>query len=409
MTLSVLLWIAVGGLAGATVFLGLVLLAAGRFQRSRRASHADAALLPPVTLLKPLHGAEPHLWENLESFFRLEYREYEIVFGARHADDPALAVVDLLRQRYPHVAAKVILAGKPEHPNAKVCALQKMIAAASHDYLVISDSDVQVAPNYIQEVVRPLLDPAIGLVTCLYRGLPTGGVWSRLEALGMSVEMTSGVLVANMLEGMRFALGPTMATRKDVLANIGGIMVLADYCADDYVLGELVAQAGMKVELSHHVIEHVCLHQSMRQSLLHQVRWMKSTRFSRPLGHIGSGMTFAVPFGLLGLVAGIAAGHPGLGVAMLAAAVANRVVQALVVGWGVVDDPQALRYCWLYPARDLLGSLLWAWSFLGGRTIVWRDQRYRLLNRGLMCAVEARAPMPQPAKGAIRPHAEISH
>jgi ceramide glucosyltransferase len=407
MMVSALLWIAVAGLTGATVFLGLVLLAARRFQNSSRRARADASLLPAVTLLKPLHGAEPGLRENLESFFRLNYRDYEIIFGARHADDPALAVVDLLSQRYPYVPVKVIVAGEPEQPNAKVCALKKMVAAASHDYLVMSDSDVRVAPHYIQEVVRPLLDPGVGLVTCLYRGVPTGGVWSRLEALGMSIEMTSGVLVADMLEGMRFALGPTMATRKDVVSKIGGIGVLADYCADDYVLGKLVAEAGLEVVLSHHVIEHVCLNQSLRQSLLHQARWMKSTRFSRTWGHIGTGMTFAVPFGLLGLGAALAGGHPVLGAFMLAAAFANRVVQALVVGCGIVNDPNALRYFWLYPARDLLGGMLWAWSFVGGRIIVWRDQQYRLLNGGRMCSVDAAAPAP-PVKRVIRPHAEIS-
>lgn len=386
-----LLWVAVVGLTGATVFLGLVLLAARRFQSSRRSGAPSGSVLPAVTLLKPLHGAEPRLRENLESFFQLNYSDYEIVFGTRHAGDPALAVVDALRRRYPYVPVKVVLAGEPDRPNAKVCSLVRMVAAASNDFLIMSDSDVHVAPNYIREVLPPLLNPGVGLVTCLYRGVPTGGFWSRLEALGMSVEMTSGVLVADWLEGMKFALGPTMATRKDVLNKIGGMGALADYCADDYVLGSMIAAAGLEVVLSHHVIDHVVLNQSMRQSLSHQARWMKSTRCSRPLGHLGSGMTFATPFGILGFAASLGTGHPGLAVATLLAALANRMVQALVVGWGIVADPYALRYCWLYPVRDLLGAVLWAWSFVGGRTIIWRNQRYRLLRGGLMASYGAPA------------------
>lgn len=262
----------------------------------------------------------------------------------------------------------------------------RMVDAASHEYLVISDSDVHVEPRYLEQVVTPLLNPATGLVTCVYRGVSTGGLWPLLEALGMSIEMTSGVLVADMLEGMKFALGPTMATRKDVLRRIGGVGVLAKYCSDDYVLGQLVEASALEVVLSRHVIDHVVLNRSMRPSLVHQARWMKSTRFSRPKGHVGTGMTFAVPFGLLGLAAGWMDGRPGLGFLLLGIAVANRVVQALVVGWGAVRDRDSLRYCWLYPVRDLLGFVLWCNSFLNSK-IVWRGQRYRLLSGGRMIAV----------------------
>ncbi len=394
--LTILLWVAVAGLTGSGIYLALVLLAAGRFTSSKRRV-PEINSWPGVSLLKPLCGDEPRLRENLESFFRLRYPKFEIVFGTRNAGDPALAVVDELRREYPWVAVKVVLAGEPDRPNAKVCAMTKMVAETDFEYLVISDSDVHVQPNYIQSVIHPLFDPAVGLVTCLYRGVPCGGLWSRLEAMGMSVEMTSGVLVADMLEGMKFALGPTMATRKDALAKIGGVGALADYCSDDYVLGQLIAEKGMEVVLSQHVIDHVVLNTSMRTSLQHQARWMKSTRCSRPLGHVGTGMTFAVPFGVIGCAAAQVAGHHVLGFAMLALALCNRVLQAVVVGWGVVRDRESLRYCWLYPLRDLLGFVLWAWSFVGGRTIVWRAQRYRLLSGGRMVLAGMSTPPPPPS------------
>ncbi len=399
--LTALMWMAVAGLTGSGIYLGLVLLAAGRFTGSKRAV-PEINSWPGVSLLKPLYGDEPRLRENLESFFRLRYPKFEIIFGARNASDPALRVVNELRREYSWVSVAVVLAGEPDRPNAKVCAMTKMVAEAEYDFLIISDSDVHVEQNYIQSVVHPLLDPAVGLVTCLYRGVPTGGLWSRLEAMGMSVEMTSGVLVADMLEGMKFALGPTMATRKDALAKIGGMGALADYCSDDYVLGQFIAEKGMEVVLSQHVVDHVVLNTSMRSSLLHQARWMKSTRCSRPLGHVGTGMTFAAPFGVIGCVAGVLGGHVGLGVAMLALGIANRIVQALVVGWGVVRDRESLRYCWLYPLRDLLGFALWAWSFVGGRTIRWRGQKYRLLSGGQM--VREGAPLPaQPPNTSPQP------
>ncbi len=394
---TALLGIAIAGLTAATIYLLLVAAAAQKFRRAKGRRSSGTAAIPPVTLLKPVYGSEPRLRENLESFFRIDYPKYEIVFGTRYADDPALAVVRELRARYPHVRTRIVLAGEPDRPNAKVCALTRMVAAASYELLVISDSDVQVAPNYIEEVTRPLHDPGVGLVTCLYRGVPTGGLWSRLEALGMSVEMTSGVLVADMMEGMKFALGPTMATRKSVLRMLGGVEVLSDYCADDYVLGKLVAAAGLRVVLSDHVIGHVVVGQAMRSSLSHQARWMKSTRFSRPLGHAGSGMTFAMPFGLLGLAAGLSSSHAVLGLSVLALAFGNRIAQALIAGYAVVNDRESLRYCWLYPLRDLLGFLLWSWSFAGGSTIIWRNHRYRLLDGGRMVAVRPAFATPESA------------
>jgi ceramide glucosyltransferase len=393
---EILLWLALAGLVSCTGFLLLAVAAAIRFRRRQRRSAVDGAW-PPVTLLKPLCGLEPNLEANLESFFRQDYPSFEIIFGTRDRNDPALEVVRALQSRYPRVAVKLVCSGEPVRPNAKVCSLEKMCAAASFDHLVISDSDVQVTPDYLRDVVGPLLDPSVGMVTCLYRGVPTGGIWSRLEALGMSVEMTSGVLVAEMLEGMRFALGPTMATRRDVLERVGGVAPLADFCADDYLLGNQIYRSGYTVVLSPFVIDHVVLNRSFEASLSHQVRWMKSTRFSRRKGHIGSALTFAMPFGLLGMAAGIALGNPLLATALLAWAVLNRIILSAAVGWAVVGDSRALRYCWLYPVRDLLGFFLWCASFMG-RSIVWRGTRYRLEPGGKMARLGVSAKEKPPSE-----------
>ena len=420
MTTTLLLLIAEGGLISCTAFLLLVMAGAVRFRREQskaleapaaRPKAADAGKLkadnsgkqkaggtekleadrvkfPAVTLLKPLHGMEPEMEAKLESFFRQDYPEFEIVFGARDADDPALAVVRELQIRYPQTRVKVEYSGRPAKPNAKVYLLSKMMGAAANDYLVISDSDVRVGPDYLREVVRPLLDPAVGLVTCVYRGVSTGTIWSRLEALGMSVEMTSGVLVADLLEGMKFALGPTMAVRREVLESVAHWPDLADYCADDYVLGDAVYKSGMKVVLSHYVIDHFANNRGWKDSILHQIRWAKSTRFSRPWGHPATVLTFAMPFGLLGMAAAFFAGRPQLAIALIAWALLNRVLLAVVTGWGCLGDRSSLIYSWLYPVRDFMGFLFWASSFFG-REIVWRTERYRLEYGGKMARSEA--------------------
>jgi ceramide glucosyltransferase len=371
------------GLLCSTGFLVLVLYSVVRFRSAPGQSNHNFS--PPVTLFKPVHGMEPRLEENLESFFRQDYSQFELIFGARHADDEALAIVNRLRGKYPQVAVKVALSGEPSRPNAKVCSLEKMVPLAATDFYIISDSDVHVGPTYIREVIAPFADSQVGMVTCLYRGVPTGGLWSRLEALGMSVEMTAGVVVANTLEGMKFALGPTMAGRRDAIEKSGGMGALADYCADDYVLGNSIAELGYRVLISEHVIDHIVLNRSFRDSVLHQVRWMKSTRFSRPKGHFGTVLTFAMPFGLLSLIGGVLMGNPFAGLAIFGAAVLNRIVLSLATGWGVVRDRNSVRYCWLYPLRDLMGFFFWMASY-GSSTIVWRGELYRLYYGGKMSA-----------------------
>ncbi len=401
-----LLLIAILGLVSSTGFLLLVTVAAARFRRRGRREAADAAALaaddlPPVSILKAVCGLEPMLAENLESFFQQDYPCFELIFGARTPEDPAFAVINDLRRRYPHVKARCVYSGEPTWPNPRVYSEHKMLAVAEYDYIVTGDSDVRVPRDYLRHIIAPLRDPQVGLVTCLYRGKPSGGFWSRLEAAGMSVEFASGVLAADLLEGMKFALGPTTATRKDVLAHIGGVGVLADYHSEDYELGRRVDAAGYRVLLSHVVIDHVTLNRAM---LSRQVRWMRCTRSSRPAGHIGNGLTFATPFALLGFAAAALWGHWILASALLAWGFLNRWVQALIVGWGAVRDPELPRYLWYYPFRDLLGFCFWLASFTG-RNIVWRGEVYRLGPRGRVISLRHGPPAAEPSSrtAPVRP------
>jgi len=384
--LKIVLGISLIGSVSSTGFLIMTLVGTVRYRRRARQALAAASgipktLLPPVTILKPLHGMEAELEQNLESFFQQDYPDYEMIFGARDAGNPALQIAERVRSRYPHVKSRVVLSGPPTWPNAKVFSLQKMIAASTRSYFIISDSDVRVAPDFLRNTIPPLLDPKVGLITCMYRGIPASDFWSSLEALGLSVEMSSGVVVADMLEGMRFALGPAMAVRRDAIEAIGGIAATADYYSDDFELGNRIWGKGYKVVLSHHIVKNVLTPRSPIRTLGDQLRWMKSTRYSRPAGHLGTGLTFAMPSGLLGLVAGIGLGHSALGFSILAAAFVNRVIQSIVAGWGIARDPRALALCWLYPWRDLLGFFMWVGSYTS-RHFYWRGETYRFSKGG---------------------------
>ena len=250
--IHLLLALGVFGLITSTVY--SIMVVAGILYFRRQKPVVDPVFAPPVSLLKPLHGAEPNLAEHLEGFFQQHYPAYEILFCARTLNDAGLHIAREVAARYPSIPARFLTCGAPPFANAKVASLDRMAQAAHHEILIISDSDVRVTPQYLRAVVAPFADQGVGMVTCPYRGVPspapavdgrrTSVLWAQLEGAGMSIEMTAGVLVANMLEGMQFALGPTMAVRSPCVRQIGGFRVLGQYCADDFLLGNLVDDPG---------------------------------------------------------------------------------------------------------------------------------------------------------------------
>jgi ceramide glucosyltransferase len=377
---SLLLMLAVLGTISSTIFLALTIAGSLRFHHEAKLAKAlqpDRADLPSVSILKPVHGMEAQLTENLESFFRQDYPAYEVLIAADEENDPALEVARNVKARHPEIPCRILVTGRPPWPNPPAYSFSRMMEVAAYNILVTSDSDVEVSANYLQDVVAPLLDPKIGMVTCVYRGKNVAGFWSGMTALGMSVEMTAGVLVANLLEGINFGLGPTIAVKKEAVERIGGYQALGDYFANDYMIGNLIAKAGYRVVLSHHIISHVVSQKSFRKMWDSQLRWAKSTRYSRPRGHFGSGLIFAVPFGLLGFAAAAPLGKMWLGLILLGAAFLNRILESWLIGWGIVRDPVALKRPWLYLVRDLLGFAVWAASYTSARA-VWRSSNYEL-------------------------------
>jgi ceramide glucosyltransferase len=335
----------------------------------------------PISILKPLAGADEGLEENLRSFFEQDYSDFEVLFAVRDAGDAAVEVVERLRAEYPQVPSRLLVTGEPPYPNAKVFSLDRMLAVARYDLLVMSDSDIRVGPGMLRQVAAEFEDESIDLATCPYRAVPGASFWSTLEAIGMNTEFLAGVLVARLTEGMKFAVGPTIVARRRALDGIGGFDRLKDYLAEDFVMGQFAAQAGFGVILSSCTVEHRIGSQGLRANAAHRLRWARSTRRSRPGGYLGQLFTNPLPLVLL-LLAIAPAWWP-----LAAAAAVLRALAAWVVAGWVLDDPLTARRWWLVPAQDLLSFVFWLAGFFGN-TIVWRGQRYHLRADGRFEPIE---------------------
>ena len=376
-------WVAALGTVTSTIYSGMVIVGAIRFgRRKRREDAVPARFLPPVSVLKPLHGAEPGLEENLRRFYLQDYPEYEIVFCARYASDAGLQLARSVAAEFPEVPTRFLTCGEPQFPNAKMWSMAALAEAARFDFLVTSDADARVERDYLARCVQALADGRTELASCLYLGRTQGGFAAELDAVGKSVEMAGGIFVAEMVErGVRFALGVTMILRREAFASAGGYEDLGQYYAEDFVLGNRLAERGAgRVRMSSHVIRLMVLPQNFRSSFHDQTRWMKSTRRSRPAGHLGTGLTFAVPFGMLGLLWSLVFGSPGRGLLWLLGTCADRWAMAAVVLWALGEE-EPLRPIALYPIRDLLGAAVWAASYMGS-TMQYHGGAYELGEGG---------------------------
>ncbi len=382
-------WIAGVGTLTSTIFCGLAVAAAARFgKRRQRERSLPAAFAPPISVLKPLHGTEPGLQCNLESFFEQRYpAPFEILFCARHEDDEGLQLARAVAARYPAQPVRFITCGEPLYPNPKMFSLAVLTEAAAYPHLVTSDADCRVQPDYLLRCVQSLAPShtadgkPVELAFCLYRGhVDRGSLFTHLDAVGKSVEMGAGVLIADMLSGTDFALGVTMILHKSTFEQAGGFEDLGTYWAEDFVLGNRLAAAGRGVEISTHVMEMNLTDRGVARSFRDQLRWMQSTRRSRPWGHLGTGLTFAMPFGLLGFAVSGLTGAWRRGAVFLAVSVINRWIEAYAM-LRALDEKRISFYTLLYPLRDLLGFILWCCSYLPADTR-YHGTRFRILPDG---------------------------
>lgn len=352
----------------------LCLWSAAQFKRSRKLQEVEATHLPPASILKPLKGNDPEMYESFRSQCLQDYPEYEIIFGVNESDDPAIALVERLKVEFPQRAIRLVICREDLGPNTKVSNLIQMLGDASHKYLIVSDSDIRVPEDYLRRVVAPLADPKVGLVTCLYRGVASASLWSRLESLAISTDFCPGVLVARQIEGVKFGLGATMAFRRRNLQAIGGFEVLVDYLADDYQLGQRISALGLNVEIPDVVVETFLPGYTLGGFFAHQLRWARTIRDSRFSGYVGMGITYGLPWAILTLI--LAAGAAWAW-GLLAATAAMRVAVALSVGKGILQDRQVTGQLFLLPLRDAIAVIVWLVSF-AGHTVAWRGERFRL-------------------------------
>ena len=355
----------------------------GRFARS---SIPAPAAFPSVTILKPLHGDEPGLFENLASFCAQDYPgPVQIVFGVQDPADPAVAVVERLAAAFPDKALDLVIEARPQGANRKVANLINMAPSIRHEVVVLADSDMRAPPDYLVRVVAALQQPGVGLVTCLYHGVPVSDqFWPRLSALAIDTHFLPNVIVGLSLGLARPCFGSTIALRRTTLDDIGGFAAFADLLADDYAIGAAVRAVGHAVAIPAFTVGHACPERSARALWRHEIRWARTIRSVDPAGYAGLAITHAFPLGLLGALAG----RPGA-LIVAAAAIACRIALCMRIerAFGLQRHPR-----WLVPLRDLLSFAVFVWSFFG-LAVSWKGSDYRVKSDGTLLS-ERRSPVP---------------
>lgn len=342
----------------------------------------DPDFHPPITILKPICGLDIDTYENFASFCQQDYPEYQIIFGVRDENDPCVQIVKKIIDDFPKIDIRLVISDRTIGTNFKVSNLANVQAEAKYSLLLLADSDVRVGPDYLRRVIQPMRNPAVGVVTCLYRPQVRG--WAAiLEAIGISTEYHASVLVARSLEGMNFALGPTIAIRKSVLEAIGGFGAIADYLADDFQLGYLSAQAGYEVVLSEYVINHAIATESLIDLIHRQTRWNCCTRVSRPWGYLGLIFTHGTAISLLFLIATLGS---VFGWVVAGLTWSTRLIMGWIVGVKYLQDPCVQKFFWLIPLSDLINFGIWCCGFFGS-TIEWRGRRLKLTKGGKLVEI----------------------
>lgn len=343
----------------------------------------DAAALPGVTILKPLKGLDVQLYENLSTYCEQDYPHFQIVFGVADADDPAVPVVRRLQAAYPTIRMDLVIDGRVYGSNYKISNLHNMYQVARHDIIVIADSDIRVTPDYVRRLVTQLDEPQVGIVTCLYRAVNTGGLPTLLESLFIDTDFAPMVLVARVVEKPSYAFGATIALRRKTLDEIGGFLSVVNYLADDYQLGYRVSERGYRLGLSDLVVETVLAVGGWRRLFDHQLRWARTYRSCRPGGYFGSIFTHGTMWATLNLLFN----HFGPRACVAAALVYTvRIATTSAIANRFIQAPLRFREALLIPVKDLLVSCVWALCFLGD-TVRWSGHEFRVSKDGQMIRV----------------------
>jgi ceramide glucosyltransferase len=348
------------------------------FRSARKPATARTPFMPPASIAKPVRGLDHEAYENFASFCRLDYPEYELVFAVSDANDPVIAVIEKLREDFPDCSIRLITDIPQVGTSDKVNNLCQLAQHAKYDLLVMSDSDVRVEPDYLQQVAAPFADREVGVVTALYRSLSAGNLASNLDALGMYVDSAPGALVAKKMEGgLGFAFGWTMATTKQHLAEIGGWEAMVNYHSEDFELGKRIARCGHRVVLMTKPVSMVFSKETIAEYFHRELRWSIALKSARPSGYRAMLFTHGLPWALFGTAIGLWAGLPLLAACYLSAYVGLRIVLTWLTGrWGL-GDRRLSKMIWLVPVRDAISFVVWLAGFFSEK-IVWRGLEYNL-------------------------------
>ena len=353
------------------------------FRASAKQNSAASSFTPPVSILKPVRGLDPDAYENFASFCRQDYPEYEIVFCVGDRTDPVLSVIEQVVHDFPECKIRVLFGSGRVATNDKVAKLARLSSEALYEYLVINDSDVRAEPGYLRTVVAPLADPKLGAVTCFYAPTDEKTLVQHLQSVGMLSDFYAGILVAWELDGVKFALGPTIATTKSRLAGFGGYQAIENQPADDLLVGRLIAEQGCEVKLLPYSVLTVADYDSMRDLFNKRLRWIVVMRNMRPWGHIGLIFTLGLPWALAAVMV-----RPTLAVAVgyLGTYLVVRCAMTWLIGsWGLKHRVSWQKYA-LIPLWDAMATLIWLVSFTR-RTILWRGHKYFIREGQLVPAV----------------------
>ena len=356
------------------------------FRSSKDGPSKNVDFAPPISILKPVRGLDPEAYENYASFCRQDYPNYELIFCVGDFNDPAVPVLQKLMRDFPERQIRLLFGSGRSAINDKVAKLVRMVNEAENEFLVISDSDVRVEPNYLRTVVAPLRDSKVGCVTCFYVSIHDETLAQHLQSIGMYSDFYPGILVAQQLDGIKFTLGPTIVTTRAHLAAFGGYEAIENKPADDLLVGRLIAQQGLKVELLPYAVQTVPDYDSPRALFSKRLRWMTVMRHMRPWGHVGLAFTQGLPWCLA-----VAMTHPaGIGLAYFGAYLGFRVAMTWLVGvWGL-HQSGLWKKMPLIVVWDTTAFVIWLLTF-GRNSIRWRDVDYRIREGMLVPAASTPA------------------
>ncbi|MGO9125080.1 MAG: glycosyltransferase [Terriglobales bacterium] len=380
MTVTIFIYAVLGIATFPFIYYLISLYSAWGFFHRRPVPGPKSAFTPPVSNLKPIRGVDPDAYENFASFCRQDYPDYELLFCVGEKDDPAVPILEKLARDFPERRITVLFGTSGNAANDKVAKLSRLVSEARNEVVVISDSDVRARPDYLRTVVAPLADPKVGAVTCLYAPTEEKTLAESLQTIGMVSDFYAGILVARQLDGVKFALGPTIATTRTRLAGFGGYKAIENQPGDDLLVGRLIAEQGYRVELLPYTILTVADYGSMPDLLHKRMRWVVVMRHLRPWGHLGLVFTQGLPWSLAAIAV-----HPTAAVALayLGAYLGLRLAMTWLIGVRGLGDRALWKKLWLIPVWDTLAFFIWLFSFVRN-SVRWRGGEYYIRDGQLV-------------------------